>query len=217
MPWPTPNTLGTGTDICRPLFIPNDLAIVEAVSGALLDLTYARNWEPDGEIEPDEIAARMLAMLEQYFAGECAVAGFPIGTIFAYVTADPPAGSIPCDGAEYASTDYPALWSIINPAWKTDATHWRAPDPRDRFPAGVGPGEDAGDQGGSIQFTLAHNQLPHGTGFLDANPSGGVLSGLRYLVSSPANVQARYFLSGYGTPVTHIPPYELWTYALQVE
>lgn len=183
------------------------------VLGALETLLQAEAWQGDQTAQQAAVdEATRLLIPTQPTGG-----GMAIGVVFPYITADPPAGSVRCDGTIYADTDYPALWSVINPAWKTDATHWRAPDPRNRFPAGAGGNDDPGVQGGSETIQIAHNQLPVGSAFLDSAPGGGTLSGLRYLVSSPVNVTARYFLSGYGQPITVLPPYETYDWAVQVE
>lgn len=219
MPWLTPDSLpDAGDTVCRPLFIPNTPEWLAVVTGALLDLTEAYNWEAFGSVTPQAAADRMWAMLKTSFDG-CPepVRMNPLGTIFPYMTADPPAGAVKCDGTIYADTDYPALWAILDDAWKTDSTHWRAPDPRNRFPAGAGGNDAPGAQGGSETVTLTDAQLPQGAAFLDRTPAGGTPSGIRYLVSSPVNVTGRYLLTGYGTPITILPPYETWNWAIQVE
>lgn len=181
--------------------------------GALEALVQPDAWQGDPAAQQAAVDEATRLLIPTQATG----GGMAIGVVFPYVTTDPPAGAVKCDGTVYADTDYPALWAIINPAWKVDATHWRAPDTRNRFPAGAGGSDAPGAQGGSETIQIAHNQLPAGVGFLDSAPSGGTLSGTRYLVSSPANVTARYFLSGYGQPVTVLPPYEAYDWAVQVE
>lgn len=68
MPWLTPTSTPTG-QFCRRLTIPDDPVFIQAVSGALLDLTRAYNWEtPEaGGMSPDDAADMMQTMLLQYF------------------------------------------------------------------------------------------------------------------------------------------------------
>lgn len=72
MPWLTPDTIPT-EKLCRELLIPNDPVLVSAVTGALLDLTFADNWEQEGVATPGATAAAMLEMVNQFFEG-CMVA-----------------------------------------------------------------------------------------------------------------------------------------------
>jgi len=66
-----------------------------------------------------------------------------IGSIFPYMTADPPAGTLICDGAAHARTDYPDLYAALDAAFIVDANYFVTPDLRDRTVIG------AGDAGGS--------------------------------------------------------------------
>jgi hypothetical protein len=67
MPWLTPDDLPTDKR-CRRLLIPDNLDIVAAVTGALVSLTHAYNWEQFGSITPDEMAQAMIEMLAYYWA-----------------------------------------------------------------------------------------------------------------------------------------------------
>lgn len=69
--WLTPNN-PTPTDyICRRLLIPDDLAFLTAVNGALLDLTYAYNWAQFGTMSPEDAAAAMFTMFTGYTFDPC--------------------------------------------------------------------------------------------------------------------------------------------------
>lgn len=71
--WVTPSSI-PGTTVCRPLFIPNDPALLAAVSGALLPLGYATNWQEIDGATPEDTAAAMQSMLQQFWAeGGCGV------------------------------------------------------------------------------------------------------------------------------------------------
>lgn len=63
-----------------------------------------------------------------------------IGAIFAYMTASPPENCLICDGATYARTDYPTLYSLLDVAFVLDADTFFVPDLRSRIPVGAGTG-----------------------------------------------------------------------------
>jgi len=65
--WLTPDTIPSD-GLRRWLCIPNTPALIAAVTGALLPLTYAENWEAYGTITPDEAALAMSLMLEDFVA-----------------------------------------------------------------------------------------------------------------------------------------------------
>lgn len=71
--WLTPDEVPTDT-ICRALVIPADSSIIAAVNGALLPLTYSENWEQFGEVTPEDMAAAMRVMFDDFVlssGGEC--------------------------------------------------------------------------------------------------------------------------------------------------
>lgn len=55
MPWLTGDEIPED-EFCRVIRVPNDPTFIHAVSGALLDLTYAYNWEQLGALTPEEQA-----------------------------------------------------------------------------------------------------------------------------------------------------------------
>ena len=69
MPYLTPDADTTAT-ICRRIYIPDNDGYRQAVSGALLELTYASNWEQLSGIDGDTAASRMLEMVIAFFADE---------------------------------------------------------------------------------------------------------------------------------------------------
>lgn len=70
MPYLTPDTIPTNTK-CRYIVIPDDLRIVGAVSGALLELTYERNWEAYGAVTPAAAAAAMIDIVVPFMDSDC--------------------------------------------------------------------------------------------------------------------------------------------------
>lgn len=63
-----------------------------------------------------------------------------IGDIVMYTTASPPQFSLPCDGEEYARTDYPDLYSVLDAAYIVDSDTFVTPDLMSRSPIGAGEG-----------------------------------------------------------------------------
>lgn len=147
--------------------------------------------------------------------------GMAIGTVFSYMTDAPPAGSVALDGTIYLDTDYPDFWAVIDPLWKTDATHWRAPDARDRFLVGAGSTYAPGDAGGAASVALSGNQIPshyHGMGY---DPGSGTPAA--QVVDKIFNVATRtstyHYTAAYGANEAHEnrPPFLAMKKAVQVE
>lgn len=166
MPWLTGNT-AAGV-ICRRVFIPADINLRAAFSGALLDLTSSRNWEQFGTLTPDQCAELFSLMVDTFFNdGECEAEPMPmpIGSIVPFATAAIPAGMLECDGATYNTADYPALAALLDAAFVISPTEFRVPDLRGRtvVGAGIGPGltsRAVGDVGGNETHILNATQMP---------------------------------------------------------
>lgn len=68
MPWLTPDSPAPADRFCRRISIPNDPILIQAISGALLPLTYPSAWEQSGTMTPDEAAEIMRTMLIEFFS-----------------------------------------------------------------------------------------------------------------------------------------------------
>jgi len=55
MPWLTGDSIPED-EFCRVIRVPNDPVFIHAISGALLELTYAGNWEKQGTLTPEQQA-----------------------------------------------------------------------------------------------------------------------------------------------------------------
>lgn len=155
MPYLT-GSYGAATDyICRRVRIPNDLAIIEAVNGALTELTKPYNWEQEGSDTPDETAALMLLMYREYFGSDACM----IGAVFPYATANPPDGCLPCDGAIYNRVDWPRLYAALDPVYQVSADQFQVPELNDRFVLGEGT-RAINETGGLETVVLAVDELP---------------------------------------------------------
>lgn len=71
MPYLTGSDPGT-TTFCREILIPDEDAFIQAVNGALYDLTRPENWEQtSGDLTPDEAADIALTMYTAFVASAC--------------------------------------------------------------------------------------------------------------------------------------------------
>jgi hypothetical protein len=194
--WLTPDSIPSATK-CRTLVIPDELAIIMAVSGALVDLTYAHNWQKFGAVEPEEIADAMrlmyLAFVESLNDCEPAVT-IPIGSIMQFAAATQPDGWLFCDGNNYLKADYNDLWLVIGTLWGVSplgSDYFVVPDFRNRSPYGYDYGASPphfafASQHGAENHTLITSEIPShqhdiwsgalyagfGAGAAGAGPSG---------------------------------------------
>lgn len=158
--WLTPDTPDAGY-ICRLLRIPNSEECLAIVNGALADLAYPRSFEEFGDLSPEDTASLFAQMYEDYISFR----GCMIGTIFAYVTATAPLGSLPCDGGTYLKSDYPLLYDALDSAFIVDSTHFHTPDLRGRSVIGTGAGSSLtsrsiNQSGGEETHTLTATEMP---------------------------------------------------------
>lgn len=70
--WITGNVPPTDDFVCRRLLIPNDLALVAAVNGALLALLEVWRWEQiDGDATPEQTVAALETMFYEFLEDDC--------------------------------------------------------------------------------------------------------------------------------------------------
>lgn len=129
-------------DLCTiTIPIPNDAVFRRAVWGALLDLTYAHNWEQHGTVTPAEQAA---AFLDAYLAGNaegCTVQHkHDIGEIVPFAVDYAPLPYILCDGQAISRTHFNLLYDWLGLAFGTgdNFTTFNVPDLRYRGLIGMG-------------------------------------------------------------------------------
>lgn len=153
--WLTPNDTGGGT-ICRPLSVRFEL--IPMVSGAILELTNAENWEADGDMTPDDCADYCLTAYEEYKEGTCSMV--PTGSIMLWPGADIPAGWMLCNGESLAVAEYPALYAIIGYVFGGSGENFNLPDMRNYFSVGAGDNYSIADTGGEDAHVLTENEMP---------------------------------------------------------
>jgi len=160
MGWLTPNDIPAAA-LCRRLVIPENPLIIAAVSGALLDLTYSRNWTEFGEITPEDISQAMLFMYQDFLNdGNFCM----IGIVFSHANEITPENALECDGATYTRDEYPQLYGAISSVYHIDSDNFRVPDMRGRVAIGSGSGaglspRTIGQSGGEEQHQLTEAEL----------------------------------------------------------
>lgn len=162
MPFLTPNVPPVNEYICRRLRIPNQVDVIALVTGALRELTLYSNYEPFGDMPPEDVVQMFTEMFLDYVeSDECM-----IGQISAFATVTGPDGWLECDGAIYENTDYPDLSAVLHPDLLVGLDSFRTPDLTGRFILG-GSGDmgfyPAHEIGGAETVTLTEAEMPvHG-------------------------------------------------------
>lgn len=119
------------------------------------------NWKDTAEDQADVITPADALMIEDLVSNIMFQITHPlIGTIFPYVTTDPPPYTLPCDGSVYLRADYPQLYLQLDDAFIIDADSFFVPDLRERTLFGVGGAFAMGDTGGEQTVTLTVDQIP---------------------------------------------------------
>jgi len=151
--------------VCWTLTIPDAPDWLALVSGALLVLGRAYNFEAFGTATPQETADTFRDMLDNaiFRVGTCRV----IGEIVCYAgSTSPDAGWLLCDGSSLLRADYPALFAVIGTTYgAADGTHFNVPDLAGRTPVGTGSGSglttrSLGDSFGEEAHTLITSETP---------------------------------------------------------
>jgi microcystin-dependent protein len=111
MPYLTGNTIPSGKR-CKVIRIPDDLAFLDALNGALLELTFAYNFETvPGTVSPQDMADAFALAFDDYTIEECME--IPIGTVSMFATSVIPPKWLLCSGGAVSRATYSALFAII--------------------------------------------------------------------------------------------------------
>lgn len=124
---------------------------------------------------------------------------------------DTPDWCLECDGSIYLKTDYPELWSVIDPAYETDATHFRVPDLQSRFPLG---GVLLGDQGGESSHVITVAEMPAHTHSVQDPGSVVVQAGTPSVALADPGLPSVTGSTGGGDAMPIMPPYEIVRYVI---
>lgn len=230
---PAKGTLATGdsissTTVTYHFSAPNDLWIQQAIYGMLDDLTDAYRFTQVGAVTPLEAAQVFLDIFETVTTYS------QIGLILPFGGIALPANMLPCDGASYLRSDYPALFAVLGVLWgSADSSHFNVPDLRGRTPIdlGSGPGltpRTITDQGGeeTHQLTVAelaahshvdagHSHFYGGT-ILSSTVVPPPLDGLSPNPLSPntATGNANIQNTGSDTPHNNMQPFTVINYGI---
>lgn len=212
--WLTPDS--TPADVvCRTLFIPNSGAWLAIVTGAILELSQPYNWEKFGTLTPDECAARMSAMLDEFTfqSGNCRM----IGELIAYAGASSPlpAQWLLCDGSSILRSDYPDLFAVIGTAYgASDTAHFNLPDLRGMVLIGQGAGFTLANPVGEYNHTLTVSEMPAHSHTEIAATSVLINGGLEAPASSAVPTPSSTGSSGLGTAHNNVQPSMPITYLI---
>lgn len=160
--WLTPD-LPTTPARCRRLLLPDGIDWLAIVSGALLTLTKAYNFEQFGTATPAQTAAIFADMFDDFTfqeEGGCRV----IGEIILYAgTASPNANWLECDGTSLLRSDFPDLFATIGVAFgSADSMHFNLPDLRGRTVVNAGTGSGLSPRSVGDSFGEETHQLTVG-------------------------------------------------------
>lgn len=159
MPYLTPESIPPGKT-CRALRIPDETAIIAAVTGAIEELAFSYNWELFGAVTPDEIALAMRDMFDEFCLERksCRM----IGEIIAFAgSSSPQPGWLLCDGASKLRADYPDLFAVIGTTYgAVDGTHFTLPDLSGKVGIGVSGSHALGSAAGEETHTLTEAEMP---------------------------------------------------------
>ena len=109
------------------------------------------------KIEAD-IAAATTTLNNNISTATSGLSLVPIGSIIPFGGSAAPDGFLLCDGTEYNSSTYPALFNVIGTAYGGTGITFRVPDLKTRVPVGAGTGYDRGAIGGNKDSQLiSHN------------------------------------------------------------
>jgi len=168
MPWLTGDTPEPNEFWCRLTRIPRSLGFLQAVGGALGELTNPKNWEQFGTMTPEQSAEAATELFYEWTRSDVCM----IGAIMPYATTTPPGNCLPCDGEIYGRVDYPVLYANLEAAYIVDSDHFRTPDLRGRMPLAASDAYPVSSQGGAASHTLTIEQTPPHTHLTDPHAHG---------------------------------------------
>lgn len=162
MPFLTPDIPPDDLTVCRRIKLPAHTDWLALVNGALTVLTKEYNFQAFGTATIEETTQ----FFEQFFLDYIDSTDYcMIGSIFPYMTEDPPLNCLTCDGATYNRVDFPDLYAKLDAAFIVDADSFFVPDLRGKAPIGAGDGgadytnRTVGEIGGEEYHQLSEAEL----------------------------------------------------------
>jgi microcystin-dependent protein len=133
------------------------------ISGALLELSNANNWEEFGSATAQETADYFFGVYEEFIMSLIVMGQLAgIGAVAGFVTSFVPVGWLKMDGVLRDGANYPELFSVLPTAWKSGG-NVTLPDMAGAVLAGVGTNGSRtftlGVEGGVTDVALTESQL----------------------------------------------------------
>jgi len=218
MPWLTGDTPEPNKWYCRLTRIPYSLGFLQAVGGALGELTNPKNWEKFGTMTPEESAEAATELFFEWTRSDVCM----IGIVTPYVTTTPPPNCLPCNGSIFNRVDYPVLYEKLAAAYIIDPDTFRTPDMRDKFVIGASVNYPMASTGGEASHTMTegelvphvHSTVPHShteIGAIDTLVNGGVEAPAASASAFPTTTglaDVTINSTGGGAPFSILPPYK---------
>lgn len=136
--------------------IPGGAEWIAELRGAVLLLTKAYNFEPSGDLTPDDMSDAWTEALSTL--SWCVGGTMPIGSVFHFAGPVLPAYLMYCDGRTLLEVDYPDLFAVIGVAYGSDDPgEFKLPDLRWRVLVGL---DTLGTIGGEFNHQLSTSELP---------------------------------------------------------
>lgn len=198
--WLTPE--GAGAAQYRVLRVPGGL--IEAVSGALYELTRAENWEQSGALTPTQAADIALDMWLDYVEGQ----GYMIGAII-WLAGALPDNVLACDGGQYYRSDYPLLYNALDAQYRLSETMFVTPVIDSRYIRAVGDDHQLGDIWGSEDITIpgVDNLPAHTHAYLPPTINPDIEGpGIPDIGATVIGPPTQTGIAGQGVPWPHWPP-----------
>lgn len=208
--WLTPQTLLPSAAHVRRLFVPGDALMLANVCGALLELTYASNWEQQGAVTPGQAADAALLMYTRFLKETWSM----IGAIVPAITASTPAGCLELDGATYDGLDYPDLYAVLHSTWINGDGTFTVPDLRGKFPLGLSASHAMGATGGAENVTLSIAQMPAHSHTIGNSLTGAAVMPGEGPVLVPNPIPTTTYSTGGDGSHENMPPYLAVRYVL---
>lgn len=171
----------------------------------IMDSRYAWSFD-DNFDEVEEILAEtyyeITTPMSADFTPVGMVAWFPLGL------AGLPDKWLPCAGQALTDIDYPDLYSVIHPNFRTGGGGFNLPDLRERFLYGVTTDSQVSDTGGSTEHALTIAEMPaHAHTFDKGNADGNTARAFESSAATPSFPTQTTSTVGGGEAHNNMPPY----------
>lgn len=197
MPYLTGSGVSTLLRYSLRLSVPQEDWFLNAVKGAISDLTNAYNWEKLGS---DSVQDCVDAATVMWGLMESEGLFSLVGSIIPFATSSVPTNTLECDGAVYNRVDYPELYAVLDSVFIIDADTFMVPMLQGYVVMGAGAeipnwGQiDVGSSGGTYEHQLNVGEIPAHSHDIDdhnhaehsATVGAGVVGEIPAIVTEPS-------------------------------